>query len=71
MGFNVGYVPDGHDGANNVALSLEAAVEIKDGVSLVAYGAYTWGIDSDAERYAGDGLLTDYAFAGVGLACSL
>jgi hypothetical protein len=70
LGFNSGYIPDGHDGLNNLAVSLEAAVPLKEGVKLGGYITYNWGIDSDAARYQGDELLKDFFFGGVSLACA-
>lgn len=69
MGFNAGYVADGHDGANHVAATLGAVAELKDGVALEGYVAYTWGIDADAVRHAGDEPLEDAAMVGLALRC--
>lgn len=71
MGFNSGYIADGHDGANHVALALGFAAELKACVALEGYVAYTWGIDADAETYADDESLEDAAHAGIAVRCKL
>jgi len=67
LGLNSGYIADGHDGANNFALLIEASTPIKDGLDLVVHVAYTWGMDSDPEKYPGDETLNDFAYMGVAL----
>lgn len=67
LGWNAGYVADGHDGANHFALSVEASVPLKDGLDLAATVAYTWAIDSDPGRYPGDEALEDFRHTGIAL----
>jgi hypothetical protein len=67
LGMNAGYIADGHNGLNNVALQLEATAPIGDYLELGAYGAYTWAIDEDTSRYEGDELLQDFFYGGVSL----
>ncbi|AKJ64794.1 hypothetical protein L21SP4_01551 [Kiritimatiella glycovorans] len=67
LGWNSGYIADGHDGANHFALSLEAITPLKDGLDLVATFAYSWAIDADPEPYPGDEALENFPFAGVAL----
>ncbi len=70
MGFNAGYRPEGHDGANNVTAVLDATVPINDNIEVAGYVAYNWAIDSDAARHPGDESLKDFFFGGVGLSLS-
>lgn len=66
-GHNAGYIADGHDGANNIAVALEAAVAISDNAKLSGYGAYTWGINADPDNSPDDELLQDFFYGGVAL----
>ena len=70
LGINQGYVSDGHDGANHLALRFAAEYEITDAFSISAHTAYTWGLDPDP-TVAGDGLLIDFFHGGAGLQWSL
>lgn len=65
LGWNSGYIADGHNGANHVALSLEASAPLKDGLDFVVYAAYSWAIDADFDRYSGDENLKDFPYVGV------
>lgn len=65
IGFNAGYIPDGHEGANNAALGLEAVIPIGERVEVGAYAAYNWAIDRDFPNSAGDELLKDFFYGGV------
>ena len=67
LGWNLGYIPDGHDGANHCALSLEAIVPLKDGLELVGYIAQSWALDADPDKYEEDGNLKDMFRGGVAL----
>ncbi|MBN1676181.1 MAG: hypothetical protein JXR37_34370 [Kiritimatiellae bacterium] len=67
LGFNSGYIADGHDGANNFTLSIDASTPIKDGIDLIARVAYTWGIDADPHRYPEDEFLNDFAYGGIAI----
>ena len=70
MGFNAGYRPEGHDGANNVITSLTMAIPVTNHIEIAGYVAYNWAIDSNAARYPGDEQLKDFFFGGVGLSLS-
>lgn len=70
VGWNADYVEEGHNGANYVALSLEAAVPLKAGLELVGSVAYSWAIDKDAGKYADDECLRNMFYAGVALNAS-
>ena len=67
LGWNSGYIADGHDGANHFALSMVAAVPLRDGLGLAATVAYTWAVDADPERHPGDGALGDFLHVGIAL----
>jgi len=54
LGWNEGFVDDGHKGANHVALGIEAALPVKDDTALVFRCHYSRAIDADAERYPED-----------------
>jgi hypothetical protein len=71
MGFNAGYVVEGHRGANNIAVSLAGSIPLKDGVELGAYVAHTWAINRDPAAHPDDELLKDFFFGGLSLGVSL
>lgn len=66
LGVNAGYVADGHTGLNNFQLRANASYLPVVQVELYSYLGYTAAIDRDATRYAGDELLGDFFWAGVG-----
>ena len=66
FGLNSGYVSDGHDGANHLALRLAARHAITDSVSVVAHTAYSWALGKDADA-PGDDTLVDFFHGGIGL----
>lgn len=66
FGMNLGYVPDGHDGANHIALRIGAERALTDSVSITAHAAYSWALDKDASA-PGDDLLVDFLHGGIGL----
>jgi hypothetical protein len=65
FGANSGYISDGHNGANNLALGLEAEIPLNDCLSIVGHASYNLAIDSDASRYAGDASLKDFFHGGA------
>lgn len=65
LGFNAGYIAAGHDGANNVAVGLEAVVPVNDYIELAGYTAYNWAIDRDFPNYPDDEILRDFFYGGV------
>ena len=67
LGFNAGYIADGHPGANNLLLNLEASYELHPKIALNAFASYTFAIDRDFSNYADDELLKDIFFGGVGI----
>lgn len=67
VGFNEGYIADGHDGTNHVAAGLVAAVDVTENIGLSGYVAYNWAIDSDPANNPGDELLEDFLYGGVAI----
>ena len=66
FGMNQGYVVDGHDGANHVAIRLETEIPIWDQLCLNLHAAYSWAISSDA-ALDGDAQLVDFLHGSAGL----
>jgi hypothetical protein len=66
FGLNHGYVPDGHEGANHLALRLGAQYALTDSVSVVAHIEYSWALNKDADAQ-GDESLMDFFYYGIGL----
>jgi hypothetical protein len=66
FGINQGYVADGHDGANNIALRLGLEFALTDSISVTAHTTYSWALGRDA-TFPGDDLLIDFFHGGVGL----
>jgi hypothetical protein len=67
FGVNRGYVTDGHDGANHVALQLGAAYLLTEKISMDVHAGYNFAVDRDEAKYAGDALLVDFFHAGISL----
>ncbi|MGI5870246.1 MAG: hypothetical protein ACOX9C_12490 [Kiritimatiellia bacterium] len=70
VGWNADYVVDGHNGANHVALALEADVPLKAGLELTGNVAYTWAIDEDADAHCEDEGLRNMFYGGVAVNAS-
>ena len=66
VGINTGHVPDGHKGLNHFELRANASYLPFIQAELYAYTAYNIAIDRDPEKYAGDVLLGDFLWAGIG-----
>lgn len=66
FGINQGYVTDGHDGANHVALRLGLEYALSTSMSFTAHSTYSWALDRDAAS-PGDDQLIDFFHWGVGL----
>ena len=66
LGWNDGYISDGHDGLNYGSLRMGTEKTISKNVSLVGHGAYSWAIDKD-ENLLGDQQLGDFFHLGLGL----
>lgn len=67
VGFNAGYVTDGHDGINHGQLQAGVTYQLMDKMELYAMTAYSAAIDRDVSRYAGDETLSDEFWGGAGL----
>ena len=67
LGTNAGYVADGHHGLNNFQLRANITYEPVTQMELYAYSGYNIAINDDKTRYAGDSLLDDFFWGGVGL----
>ena len=70
LGFNAGYITDGHDGANNVRLRLDLAYRPFPRAEVIAYLAFSKAIDRQRSRFPGDEALKDMGWGGVGLTYS-
>ncbi len=66
LGVNQGYVPDGHDGANHVAVRLESEFALTKRSAITAHLARNWAVDRDAAQ-SGDAALGDFFHVGVGV----
>jgi len=66
FGVNQGYVPDGHDGANHIALQFEAGYVMTRSVSVTANAGYSWALRVDP-ALPGDDQLIDFFHAGVNI----
>lgn len=70
FGINQGYVGDGHDGANHLALTLGLNYKISDSISIIARLTQSWAIDREPDM-PGDEQLVDFFNGGVGMQWSL
>ena len=66
FGINQGYVVDGHDGANNIALRLGAEYALSDAISITAHTTYSWALSRD-KNAPEDELLVDFFHSGLAL----
>ena len=69
FGMNQGYVADGHDGANHIAVSTGLSYALTESVTLAAHATYSWAIDRDSGA-PDDDVLKDFFHMGVGLEVS-
>jgi hypothetical protein len=67
IGFNEGYVANGHDGANHIAVGASVSFALKENLNLGASLSYTAAIDKDEETYEDDASLEDRVYGSVGL----
>lgn len=58
FGVNQGYIPDGHNGANHVAMRADADYFLISDLYLTTYAIYSWALDKDPVR-KGDRQLND------------
>ncbi|MFM7180526.1 MAG: hypothetical protein ACKO2G_03555 [Verrucomicrobiales bacterium] len=66
FGINQGYVADGHDGANHIAISAGLEFALTDSISVTAHTAYSWAL-SRAATSPGDEQLIDFFHGGTAL----
>lgn len=67
LGINAGYIADGHDGANNLQLSVEASYKINRRWDFTLFAGYSLAIGEEPGRYAGDETLYDFFWSGAGM----
>jgi hypothetical protein len=66
LGMNQGYVTDGHDGANSIALRLSVAFALAESATLAVHATHSWALGKKA-ALPGDDSLIDFCHAGIGL----
>lgn len=66
FGINQGYVADGHDGANHLALRFGMEYALTDHLSAIAHATQSWALDRNA-ALPGDDQLVDFFHGGIGL----
>ncbi len=67
FGVNAEYIPDGHNGLNHFQLRANASYLPASQIELYVYTGYNQAINRDAVRYAGDELLADFFWGGIGI----
>ena len=67
LGFNSGYVVDGHNGLNHGQLLARASYQFMKEMEVYAYTGYNQAINRDTNNYAGDELLRDFFWGGIGM----
>lgn len=66
LGANAGYISDGHNGLNHAHLLTSADYHPLIQMDIYAYVAYNQAINRDAVQYAGDELLDNFVWGGIG-----
>jgi len=67
LGFNSGYIIDGHNGINHCQLLARVYYLAMKEFEVSAYTGYNAAINRDSTRYAGDELLRDFFWGGIGM----
>jgi len=67
LGFNGGYIADGHDGANHLALVLALDYPLTQSLEIGCHLSYNFALDSDPASFGDDELLRDFFHGGVAL----
>jgi len=67
VGFNEGYVSDGHNGINNVKFTANLSYQLFTQLALYTYTNYSIAVNKDEKRFAGDKTLRNIFWGGVGL----
>ena len=70
FGINDNYISDGHNGANHISFQLNGEYPLKKRINLLGYMRYNVALDSNPKKFAGDELLKDFFWAGVGISIS-
>jgi len=70
LGWNEGYIADGHDGANHIEVRIEATIALTDAFEMGIYAAHTWGMDADPGSYGDDEALNDFLYGGISISYS-
>lgn len=65
LGWNEGYVSEGHDGLNHFALRSGIQKPLNEQLSVVGHGSYSWAINRDLSL-PGDTLLKNFFHIGLG-----
>lgn len=65
-GVNQGYVADGHDGANHIAVRLGAEYALNSSLLITTHATYSWALEQNS-NLPGDDSLMDFFHGGVGL----
>jgi len=66
VGVNAGYITDGHKGLNHFQLTTNIAYQPDAHMEFYAYAGYNLAINRDINQYAGDELLDDFLWTGLG-----
>lgn len=66
LGFNQGYIADGHHGPNHVAATIGADYQLNDCWFLEVHASYSWALGREVLR-PGDGVLRDFGHVGAGV----
>ena len=67
LGANAGYISDGHNGLNHFQIRADASYLPMMQIEFYTYVGYNNAINRDATQYAGDELLEDFFWGGIGL----
>lgn len=67
VGFNAGYIAQGHNGINHVQLTSQISYQLIEPLQVFAHSNYSVAINKDAVNYSDDQLLTDAFWAGIGV----
>ncbi|MGJ8653357.1 MAG: hypothetical protein ACSHX8_08790 [Opitutaceae bacterium] len=67
LGYNDGFVGDGHEGWNHFAVGVELRYSLCQNFSIGAYLVSTLAINSDEDSYSDDESLYDFVYGGISL----
>ena len=69
LGINQGYISDGHDGANHIALMLAINYQVTERCSIIPHLTQSWSINRN-QQLEGDQQLIDFLHGGITLSYS-